>query len=77
MNVILRNQQKHSDLAEFFHGCCCSPVPSTLITAIKIIIHYMAWFNSRIYKKASDTESRYDLRSSTSRVATSSEHKTT
>ena len=34
-NVILRRQQKHSDLAEFLHGCCGSPVPSTFITGIE------------------------------------------
>ena len=35
MNVILRKQQKHSDLAEFFHGYRSSPVLSAFITALK------------------------------------------
>ena len=34
-NVILRKHQKHSDLAEFSHGCCGAPVVSTFITGIK------------------------------------------
>ena len=42
MNVILRKQQKHSDLAEFLHGCCCSPVPSTFIKAITNN-HFITW----------------------------------
>ena len=42
LNVILRKQQKHSDLAEFLHGCGGSPVPSTFITAIKNN-QYLSW----------------------------------
>ena len=49
INVILRKQQKSSDLAKFLHGCCCTPVPSTFITAIKSNHFYnMAWFDTRI-----------------------------
>ena len=42
INVILRKQQKSADLAEFLHGCCCSPVSSTFITAIKNN-HFLTW----------------------------------
>ena len=34
-NVILRQHQRHSDLAKFLHDCCDDPVVSTFITAIK------------------------------------------
>lgn len=35
INVILRKQQKSSDLAEFLHGYCCAPVSSTFTRAIQ------------------------------------------
>ena len=31
----LKKKQKISDLAEFLHGCCCAPVPSTFTRAIQ------------------------------------------
>ena len=35
LNIILRKQQKSSDLAEFLHGYAGGPVTSTFITAIQ------------------------------------------
>ena len=42
VNVILRKQQKSSDLAEFLHGCACGPVSSTFVTAIQNK-HFVTW----------------------------------
>ena len=35
MNVIIRKKQTHSDLAQFLHGACFSPVKSTFLKEIK------------------------------------------
>ena len=52
INVILRKQQTHSDLAEFLHGCACSPVTSTFITAVNNN-QFMSWpgLTTKLIKK--------------------------
>ena len=42
MNVIIRKKQTHSDLDQFLHGACFSPVKSTFLKSIKNK-HFITW----------------------------------
>ena len=42
MNVILQNNKRPAELAEFLHGCCGSPTKSTFLKAIKNN-HFISW----------------------------------